>query len=87
MAEEKKSHARETAVQSMGGLNIANQIQRVSNQTPDADMMGSAPNSNSSGREANAEHEFGTPSSQGQGESYRDKDQNVGPESRSYRLE
>lgn len=68
MAEEKKSHARESA--GVGVNNVsATQISRplkqsnriVANQTPEVEM------SNPS-----LDHDFGTPSSQGQGESYRD---------------
>ena len=79
----------------MGGLNFA-QIQRNttnnnqnnggsgnrwSAQTPDHEMSGSS--------QRDQEHEFGTPSSQGQGESYRDSSMmHTGPgESRSYRME
>ena len=75
----------------MGGLNFA-QIQRNttnnnqnnggsgnrwSAQTPDHEMSGSS--------QRDQEHEFGTPSSQGQGESYRDSSMmHTGPgESRS----
>ena len=97
MAEEKKSHARETAGHHMGGLNFA-QIQRATSnaqqqnhgsgnrmaasQTPDHEMSGS------SHGQHDADHEFGTPSSQGQGESYRDSSLHLGPgESRSQRME